>query len=72
MRLPVVSVHIQVLFTALGLMIDEYFIVLEKTTPTMMSLKDMIPNGIKIIVQHRYIIWKGRKKVEVEELLSNP
>lgn len=60
-RIPIGSVSMQIPFTALDLVIDVEFIVLEESVPTLMSMKDMISNGLHISIQHKYICF-GMKK----------
>lgn len=54
-RNPIVIVKIQIPFSGLNLYLDVEFFVLEDEVPTLMSMTDIIMNGLYSSVQGEYV-----------------
>lgn len=55
-------------FTYLGIIIDAELIVQKEVVPTLISMKDMVVNGLDISTKERYICWEKKKqKLQLEK-----
>lgn len=59
--------HIQIPFNALRLIIDVTFSIMEQDTPSLLSNKDMIDNGLDVSLQGRYLhVGQRRQPLSIE------